>query len=83
MTEDRADTVVFGCTGMTGVARAVSELLGQRGLNVPVIDPMQAALKFAELLVDLHLAQSQKAFPRSDSRKPMTGYPGILVDPSR
>jgi len=56
--EDGADVIVLGCTGMAGLAGAVKEGLYKKELKVPVIDPVKAAVKFAESLVDLGLSQS-------------------------
>jgi allantoin racemase len=61
---DGADVIIFGCTGMSGLAAAVKEGLQAHGrADVPVIDPGIAALKLAEALVDLHLAQSKHTYP--------------------
>ncbi|MEM0025197.1 MAG: aspartate/glutamate racemase family protein [Zestosphaera sp.] len=43
-----AEVLVLGCTGLAGMAREVSDEVG-----VPVIDPVWAALKVAELLTSL------------------------------
>lgn len=43
-----AEVLVLGCTGLAGMAREVSSVVG-----VPVIDPAWAALKVAELLAPL------------------------------
>ena len=56
--EDGADVIVLGCGGLLGLAEEL-----QKELRVPVIDPGLAALKVAEDLVKLGLAQSKKAFP--------------------
>lgn len=56
--EDRADVVILGCTGLVGMAR---ELKG--ALNIPVIDPAQASLKFAEILVDMKISHSKLVYP--------------------
>jgi allantoin racemase len=61
--EDGAHAIVFGCTGMKGVARTVSEELAGRGYEVPVINPSVVALKLAESLVDLGLAHSKRTYP--------------------
>jgi allantoin racemase len=76
--EDGADTIVFGCTGMAGVAQGVAEQLRARGLDVPVIDPAPAALKLCEVLVDMRLRQSRRAFP-TPGPKAMPGYPDLLA----
>lgn len=75
--EDGADTIVFGCTGMTGVARRVAEALRGQGFDVPVIDPAPAALKVCELLVDMRLSQSRRAFP-PPAPKGMAGFPDLV-----
>lgn len=81
--EDGADTIVFGCTGMTGVASRVAEALRSDGLDVPVIDPAPAALKLAELLVDMRLGQSRRAFPFPNAAKAMPGYDDVLGSRTR
>jgi allantoin racemase len=56
--EDGADVIVLGCGALLGLAQQL-----QKELGVPVIDPGLVALKVAEDLVKLTLAQSKKAFP--------------------
>lgn len=80
--DDKADVVIFGCTGMSGVAADVQRGLLARGLDVPVIDPAPMALKVAEVLVDLGVSQSRRAFPFPD-QKPLPGYPGVLPGAER
>ena len=48
ISEDGAEVIVLGCTGLSGIAKELQESLG-----IPVIDPVVAGLKFAELLADL------------------------------
>jgi len=60
--EDGAHALVFGCTGIRGVTEAVAQALVERGLAVPVINPSLAALKLAESLVDMGLAQSKRTY---------------------
>ncbi len=60
---DGAQAIVFGCTGMRGMAKQVEEALHKQGKAVIVIDPSLAALKWAEILVDLKLAPSQRTYP--------------------
>jgi allantoin racemase len=62
--QDGAHAIVFGCTGMRGMAAKVQERLKQQGLEVMVIDPSLAALKWAEMLADLKLAPSRRTYPR-------------------
>lgn len=60
---DGAQAIVFGCTGMRGMAGALQTRLKAQGLDALVIDPSQAALKWAEILVDLKLSQSRRTYP--------------------
>jgi allantoin racemase len=74
---DKADALIFGCTGLLGCAAAVREGLLARGLDVPVIDPIPAAVKVARSLVELGLAHSKTAFAEPLARK-LVGYPLTL-----
>ncbi len=60
---DGAHAIVFGCTGMRGMAVAVEQELKRKGIDTIVIDPSLAALKWAEVLVDLRLSHSQRTYP--------------------
>lgn len=60
---DGAQAIVFGCTGMRAVAGALQHKLHSSGLNATVIEPSLAALKWAEMLVDLKLAPSRRTYP--------------------
>lgn len=55
--EDGADVIVPGCGFMSGMAKDV-----EKELRVPVIDPWAAAIRFAEMLVNLGLCHSKKAY---------------------
>jgi len=56
--EDGAHVIILGCTGMTGLAHWL-----QKQLKLPVIDPLAAAIKLAETLVDLKLSHSKLTYP--------------------
>ena len=59
--EDGADVLVLGCMSMAfvpGICEALSEQTG-----VPVVNPVVAALKTAETMVGMKLAQSKAAYP--------------------
>lgn len=60
---DGAHALVFGCTGMIGMAKLLEKNLAEKGLDAIVIDPTLAALKWAEILVDLRLAPSRWSYP--------------------
>ena len=60
---DGAQAIVFGCTLMSGLGGAVRARLREGGFDAAVIDPSFAALKWAELLVDLGLSSSRRVYP--------------------
>jgi allantoin racemase len=64
ITEDGAEVLVMGCGSLLNIA----EIL-QKKLKVPVIDSGLAALKIAEDLVKLKLAQSKKAHIEPGKKK--------------
>jgi len=64
LTEDGAEALILGCTGMTGMAEKLSEELA-----VQVIDPLPTAVKFAETLVGLGYSHSKIAFPTPPEKK--------------
>jgi allantoin racemase len=72
--EDGAHIIVFGCTGMTGMAQDVEEGLRQRGISdVPVIDPAVLAFKIAEGLAGMGLSHSKRTYP-TPPEKERIGY---------
>jgi allantoin racemase len=72
--EDGAHAIVFGCTGMAGLADAVQSGLEALGISdVPLIDPAIVAVKVAEALVDLGLSHSKKTYP-TPPQKEIVGY---------
>ena len=62
--EDGADIIVLGCTCMTGIRNHLEEKLG-----IPVIDPGEATLKFAEAAVSLNLKHSKRYFRHNFKKK--------------
>lgn len=74
--EDKADVIIFGCTGMLGCADAVREGLLKEGLDAPVIDPVPNAVNIAAALVRSRLAHSKRAYQPPPSKK-VVGYAGI------
>jgi len=60
--EDGAHAIIFGCTGMLGVADSISNALKKKGYEVPVIDPVAVAIKYLETLISLGLMQSKKTY---------------------
>ena len=60
MREDRADVLVLGCMSM-GFLGITDELT--KRLEIPVVNPVTAALKTAEMVVSMGLAHSKAAYP--------------------
>src|SRR5215471_6243911 len=58
MDEHGAEAIVLGCGTTSGLAPRISTALG-----IPVLDPGRTAVKFAEMLVDLGLSHSKRAYP--------------------
>jgi len=71
--KDGAHIIVFGCTGMKGLAQQLEQALAERGYTVPVIDPSLAALKLAEGLVDMGLSHSKRTYPLPPDKE-IVGY---------
>ena len=71
---DRASAIVLGCTGMKQCAEKLGERLQEHGCDdIPVIEPVSAAIKVAAALVDLGLAQSKRTYPFPPAKK-IAGY---------
>lgn len=66
--EDKAGAIVLGCAGMTGLV----EFLEDR-LQIPVIDGVTAAVKFAEALVGIGLRTSKRGDLAYPLPKPYAG----------
>jgi allantoin racemase len=60
MAEQGAEALVLGCGATTGLAARVT-----RELGIPVLDPGLTAIKYAEMLVDLGLSHSKRAYPHN------------------
>jgi allantoin racemase len=62
--EDGADVVVLGCTGMTEPAMLLQQRVASSKYDIPIVDPLRAAICSAETLVKLKLRQSRLAYPK-------------------
>jgi allantoin racemase len=62
--EDKADVIVLGCTGMAEAAAALQSKIRAADLDVPVVDPLRAAIQWAEALVKMRVRHSKIAYPR-------------------
>jgi len=65
---DHAGAIVLGCGGMANLAMQLTQ-----ELNVPVIDGVSAAVKFAEALISLKLKTSKSESFNFPIAKPHTG----------
>jgi len=65
--DDGADVIVLGCTAMAKLARELQE-----ELKVPVVEPASAAIKVAETLVQMKLAQSKLSYPKPPRKQVST-----------
>lgn len=61
--EDGAAALISGCTLLSPFTSKITDHLAHLGLGVPVIDPIEAALRHAVSLVRLGITHSQKAYP--------------------
>lgn len=70
---DGAHAVIFGCTGLMGCAAALKQGLLERGIDIPVIDPIPTTVNIAAALVRSDLKHSARSYPLPPV-KPMPGY---------
>jgi allantoin racemase len=66
--DDGADTLVLGCTALSWLVPSVRARLAERGFDVPVIEPIHAAVTLARSLVMMRLSQSRIAFPTNQPK---------------
>lgn len=79
---DGAHVIIFGCTGMLGYAQQVRQGLERLGHgSVPVIDPVPAAVRVAEALVDLRLSHSKRSYPPPPKKRIM-GFDAFEEEPT-
>lgn len=72
--EDGAHILIFGCTGMAGMAGDVEEGLRRQGImDIQVIDPATLAFKIAEALAGMGLSHSKRSYP-NPPEKERVGY---------
>ena len=68
-----ANSIILGCTGMLGCAQGIRGQLLKRGFDVPVIDPLVAAIQMAEAIVSSDLSHSRHAY-QTPPAKDLIGY---------
>lgn len=76
--EDGAEALIFGCTGLMGCAASLREGLLERGIDVPVVDPIPTAVSVAAALVRSNLSQSKYTFPLPPEKE-LLGYDNIRL----
>lgn len=60
--EDGASVIILGCTGMFGMAKELQERLKKEGYDVPVIDPLMAAINLAEAFINMGIKHSRVTY---------------------
>lgn len=68
--EDKAQAIVFGCTGMSSVLKNTKEKLTLKGIDVPIIEPLRAGIYTAVAWLLLGVTQSKLTYmqPRDKTR---------------
>jgi allantoin racemase len=61
--KDGADTIILGCTALSWLVPHVRRRLAEIGFDVPVIEPIHAAVTLARSLVYMRLNHSPVAYP--------------------
>lgn len=59
---DGAQVIVLGCTGMSSLVTATKRRLAAKGIHVPIVEPLRAAVYTALALVLANLTHSKEAF---------------------
>ena len=60
--EDKAKSLIFGCTGMSPLVGTVREKLLAQGIDVPIIEPFRAALYDAVACAMMGISHSKTAY---------------------
>ena len=76
--KDGADVLILGCMSMAFLPR-VCEVLTER-TGVPVVNPVTAALKTAEMVVSMSLSQSKMAYPTPSPAAEIPARPRAVGD---
>lgn len=67
--KDGAHALILGCTGMMGVARSLAEMLREREYDVPVIDPVGAAMQMLQAFMGMGITQSKRTYMRPPEKE--------------
>lgn len=71
---DLADTIILGCTGFVGVADNVHQKLKDVGYDVPVINPLPAAVLLADMMIKAGLSHSPHGYHKPNLDKTFKGF---------
>ncbi len=63
----KADVLVLGCTGWTGLGEQIKAYLAGLGHDVPVIDPLPTTIRTLAALLESGLSHSKVAYPAPKS----------------
>jgi allantoin racemase len=63
---------------MIGIAETLHKALYAIGIDIPVLEPPAVAVKVAEILSDLNLAQSKITYPIPPIKN-LAGYPHLEI----
>ena len=67
--QDKADVIIFGCTGMLGCAEGVREGLLDKGYDAPVIDPFPVTIRIAAAIAEAGLSHSKLTYPAPPEKR--------------
>jgi allantoin racemase len=67
--EDGASVIILGCTGMLGIAKELYDRLKKEGYDVPVIDPLIAAISLAEALINMGVKHSRITYRKPPEKE--------------
>lgn len=77
--DDKADTIILGCTGFLGVSEELSNRLKQAGYPVPVLSPIRVTVSVAAALANLGLSHSPLCYARAVG-VPLKGFDQFFQD---
>jgi allantoin racemase len=61
--EDGGEAVVFGCTGLSFLKKSLEEKLAKKGYQIPVIEPLRAAIGMMISVLIQGLSHSKLSYP--------------------
>jgi allantoin racemase len=60
--EDKAQSIIFGCTGMVSVLKDVKEKIKEIGIDIPIIEPLTTGIYTAISWILLGISQSKLTY---------------------